>query len=113
MRPDGLPVESVPPFGAINRHYDRAAVPLHVNCHGPPFCVLGLPVPYWLARCDSRARVRAREAARSAPTGNGAAHTSVAPASKKAAICAVTASSLPTITASAGELIWPRARIRW
>ena len=46
--------------------------------------------------------MRARDAERSSPTGNGAAHTSVAPASNSASIWAVTLDSSPTIAASAG-----------
>jgi monoamine oxidase len=50
------------------------------------------------------ARVREREADRSDPTGNGAAQTSVAPASKSSVIWSVTLDSVPTMAASAGVL---------
>ena len=59
-------------------------------------------VRYAAASSLSRARVRWRDDDRSSPTGNGAAHTSVAPASNSAWICAATAASSPTIAASAG-----------
>src|SRR5439155_24110298 len=68
---------------------------------------------YPFASSFRSAFVRARDAERSSPTGNGAAHTSVAPAAKRASICVPTASSAPTIAASAGPATRPFARTRW